>query len=102
MENTKKLKVFGAEIDVVDVPFEPTAEYFNEYALGDGSVIKVKSVVTSIMRVHEQFMPDGSPIYFVFTSPATRVVSSTLKGPVQEQTESVSAETASAESEPIQ
>jgi len=81
METIKKLTVLGKDIDVVEVSFEPKAEFFNEYQLGDGSVIKVKSVVTSVMRVHDQFTPDGSPIYFVFTSPATRVVSSPLGRP---------------------
>lgn len=102
MENIKKLTVFGMELDVVEVSFEPSIEHFNEYVLGDGSVIRVKSVVTSIMRVHEQFMADGSPIYFVFTSPATRVVSSTLRPPVSApEGSSVEMEAGTTESEPI-
>ncbi len=88
METTKKLKIFGNEVDVVEVSFEAkTPEPFSEYVLGDGSVIKVKSVVTSVMRVHDQFAPDGTPIYLVFTSPATRVTSSPLTKAVDEVTD---------------
>ena len=78
-EQVRKLRVFEREIDVVDVDFEPEEEHFNRYKLSDGSVIKVKAVVTSIMRVHEQFSPDGDPIYLVYTSPATRVESTPLR-----------------------
>jgi hypothetical protein len=78
-EQTRKLRVFEQEIEVVDVEFRPIAEHFNEYELGDGSVIKVKAVATSVMRVHNQFSPDGDPIYLVITSPATRVIKSGMK-----------------------
>ena len=75
----RKIKVFGKDVDVVEVPFEPIVEHFNEYKLEDGSVIKVKAVAVSVMRVDDQFMPDGSPVYIVLTSPAVKVMSSTLK-----------------------
>jgi hypothetical protein len=78
-EKTRKLRVFEQEVDVVDVEFKPIVEHFNEYELGDGSSIRVKAVATSIMRIHNQFGADGDPIYIVITSPATRVIKSTLK-----------------------
>ena len=78
-EQIRKLRVLGMEIDVVDVEFNPLEEHFNRYELSDGSVITMKAVATAVVRVHDQFTPDGDPIYLVFTSPATRVVSSPLK-----------------------
>jgi hypothetical protein len=81
-EKTRKLRVFDQDIDVVDVEFKPVVEHFNEYELGDGSLIKVKAVATSIMRIHNQFTTDGDPIYIVITSPATRVTKSGLKADV--------------------
>jgi hypothetical protein len=77
-DKIQKLKVFGKEIDVVEVGFDPTEEHFNRYKLADGSVIRVKAVVTSVKRIHDQFGAEGEPIYLVFTSPATHVESSTI------------------------
>ena len=86
-EQIQKLQVFGKELDVVEVGFDPLEEHFNQYKLADGSVIRVKSVVTSVKRIHNQFGSEGEPIYLVYTSPATRVVSSTIKqlGPIYKQ-----------------
>jgi hypothetical protein len=74
----RKMPVFGHEVDVTDVSIKRASEHFNEYELDDGTVLSVKSVATSMMRVEGQFTPDGRPIYIVLTSPAVRVVSSPL------------------------
>lgn len=89
-EQIQKLQVFGKELDVVEVGFDPLEQHFNhfnQYKLADGSVIRVKAVVTSVKRIHDQFGSEGEPIYLVYTSPATRVVSSTIKqvGPIYKQ-----------------
>jgi hypothetical protein len=78
-EIKKKLPVFGLEVEVSDVPIVKAEERFNQYVLEDGSVLRVKSVATSMLRVEGQFLPDGSPIYIVVTSPAVNVESSPLK-----------------------
>ena len=78
-ETKKKLTLFGLQIDVSDVPIVKAQEHFNQYVLEDGSVLRVKSVATSMMRVEGQYLPDGSPIYVVLTSPAVSVESSLLK-----------------------
>ncbi len=40
-------------------------ERWNEYILEDGSVIKLKPVVTEVLRVENEWAPDGNPIYFL-------------------------------------
>ncbi|MGA8736694.1 MAG: hypothetical protein WB558_22445 [Terriglobales bacterium] len=65
-----------------EVPIVDMHEYFNEYKLEDGTVLKVKGAVMSIMRVDNQYLPDGNPVYFAFLSPVTKVESSPLKVPV--------------------
>jgi len=54
-ERKTKMLIFGAEMDVVDVPFEPTIEHLNQYKLEDGSVVNVKAVVMSFIRIEGQF-----------------------------------------------
>jgi hypothetical protein len=81
-EQKKKLPIFGMEIDVSSVPIKKATEFFNEYELEDGSVLKVKSVATSILRIDGQFNPgNGMPIYLVMTSPAVSVESAEIKPP---------------------
>src|ERR1700683_5399043 len=82
-EEKKKLTIFGAEIEVSKVPIRKATEFFNEYELEDGSVLRVKNVATSILRIEGQFNPaSAEPIYLVLTSPAVSVEKSELKAPV--------------------
>lgn len=90
-ETKKKIDLFGFKVDVSDVPIVKAEEGFNLYVLEDGSVLKVKSVATSMMRVDGQFLPDGSPIYIVVTSPAVRVESSPIKKETGEKKEAINA-----------
>jgi len=78
-ETKKKFPMFGFEIDVAEVPIVKTDERLNTYVLEDGSVLRVKSVATSVLRIEGQYLPDGSPIYIVMATPVTSVESSVLK-----------------------
>jgi hypothetical protein len=78
-ETKKKLSVFGFQIDVSDVPIVKAEERFNNYVLEDGTVLRVKGVATSMMRVEGQYLPDGNPIYIAVISPAIAVDSSPMK-----------------------
>lgn len=80
-EVKKKLSVFGLEIDVSVVPFKSTEESITRYELEDGSVLKVRGIATSILRVDNQWLPDGSPVYIVQLTPVVGVESSVLKRP---------------------
>ena len=77
-EIKKKINIFGHDIDVSEVPIVETEEKFVQYKLEDGTVLKVKNVATSVMRVEGQYLPDGSPIYIVASNPVVGVVSSPL------------------------
>jgi hypothetical protein len=73
------MTILGKEIDVADVPIASMNELPNIYELEDGSVLRVRNVVTSILRIEGQFNPDGTPVYLVLTTPVVAVQSSTLK-----------------------
>lgn len=55
-------KVWGEEVE-----FETEKEGWNTYILHDGSTIKMKAVVTTIIRL-EMWKPDGEPVYFINSS----------------------------------
>ncbi len=40
-------------------------EDFNEYQLEDGKVLRIKMVVTRIIRLEGETAPDGSPVYLI-------------------------------------
>jgi hypothetical protein len=46
------------------VDFETMREEYNSYKLSDGSTVRMKTVVTNIIRTDE-FTPTGEPIYVV-------------------------------------
>lgn len=77
-EIKKKLPVFGLEVDVSEVPIIKAEECVNKYTLEDGTVLRVKTVATSILRIDGQYMPDGSPVYIAITAPVSTVESSPL------------------------
>ena len=77
-EQKRKMDILGAQMDVVDVPYSRADEKLSEYTLEDGSVLRVRNVATSILRIEGQFSPDGRPIYLVLTTPAVTVVSSKI------------------------
>jgi len=74
-EQRKTLALMGADVEVIDVPIKTSTEFFNEYTLEDGTVLKVKSSASSIVKVAGQTLPDGNPLFLVFTTPVVNVVS---------------------------
>jgi hypothetical protein len=82
-ETKKKLQLLGFEVDVSEVPVVDMKEYFNEYKLEDGTILKVKGAISSVLRVDNQFLPDGNPVYFAYLSPVIQVQSSPLARPAR-------------------
>jgi len=59
-----ELKVGDKIVAGTLVDFETLREEYNSYKLSDGSTVRMKTVVTSIIRT-EEFTPTGEPIYIV-------------------------------------
>ena len=58
-----KMKVNGQDVDVVPVGFSSLGEPWVEYHLEDGSVARVKAIVTKIFMATEMKGEDGNPVY---------------------------------------
>jgi hypothetical protein len=72
----KKVQIPGVgEVDAEVIPFRGDVEHWNEYLLDDGSVVRMKAVVTEIVRVEGQYDPEGNPAYMVFSANVTHVSS---------------------------
>jgi len=59
-----ELKLGDKTIEGTLVDFETVREEYNSYKLSDGSTIRMKMVVTNIIRT-EEFTPTGEPVYIV-------------------------------------
>jgi hypothetical protein len=63
-----KVNFGGREVDATEIEFQTRREDWNEYQLMDGSVIKLKAVVSDILRIEGHYDNDGNPVYRVKSS----------------------------------
>jgi hypothetical protein len=68
-ENSRSIQFAGVSIEVEDMDIVAAREQPSEYELKDGSIVKVRSVLTALMRVVGQTNADGTPIYLVNVTP---------------------------------
>lgn len=55
----------GQEVDAVEVRYKSVREDWNEYDIDDGSTVRIKLLVSDIVRLVDQFDKEGNPIYVV-------------------------------------
>jgi len=68
MERITKVPYQGTIVEGVEMDFKTIKEDWNEYQLGDGSIIRMKVVVTNIVRLEDKYDNVGNPIYVVKSS----------------------------------
>ncbi len=54
-----KVPYQGRQVEGQSVDFLTRKEDFNEYQLTDGKILRIKMVVTRIIRLEEEKAPDG-------------------------------------------
>ena len=60
-----KVPYQGRQVEGKPVDFLTRKEDFNEYQLADGKILRMKMVVTRIIRLEGETAPDGTPIYLI-------------------------------------
>ena len=60
-----KINFQGRDVDATEVEFQTRKEDWNEYQLMDGSVIKMKLVVSEILRIEGVYDAEGNPAYYI-------------------------------------
>jgi hypothetical protein len=58
-----------------DVPVAKSEEHWSEITLEDGTVLRIKSVVSSAVRIDGQWDAEGNPMYAIKSGQAVVVVS---------------------------
>lgn len=64
----KRVKVGNEEVDCDQVTFQPAGENWNEYLASDGTVLRLKLVVTEVLRMIDRYDAEGNPMYVVRSS----------------------------------
>lgn len=53
----------GGMVDAVEVGVEEATERWTDLKLADGTVIRIKTVVLTVLRLEGQYDQDGNPMY---------------------------------------
>ncbi len=84
MASRRKVKIpfNGQNVDAETVDVTQSSERWNEYLLDDGTILKVKLVLTNVYRVEGQYDADGNPVYIL---QSTNVVSTNAPTDLQKK-----------------
>jgi hypothetical protein len=85
LPGTRKFKQSdGEEVEAEVVGFRAAGEHWNEYLLDDGTLFKIKLVVTEIARIKDRYDANGDPIYAATHTQVTAVdAPDSLREPVE-------------------
>jgi hypothetical protein len=73
MGNKIKVNLGGREVEALPIDINQTNEYWNQYLLDDGTLVKMKLVATKVLRVDGEFDPEGNPLYIIQSTNITSV-----------------------------
>lgn len=73
MPNRRKINFNGNEVYADNVDFEAEKELWSSYILHDGSMLKVKAVVTEVARLDGVYDQKGDPVYMIQASQVMHV-----------------------------
>lgn len=65
MSEKRVIDFNGEQKTVTVVSADSSQEYWNQYLLSDGTVLKLKTVVKDVVRVDGEYDGNGNPIYAV-------------------------------------
>lgn len=65
MAEKVKINLGQETVEATPIDVNQANEYFNQYFLEDGTVLKMKLVATKVFRIDDRYDPDGNPVYFV-------------------------------------
>jgi hypothetical protein len=63
--NMPKVKWQNRDVDALEMRFKSIREDWNEYDLEDGTTLRMKTVVSEIVRVEGEYDREGNPIYII-------------------------------------
>lgn len=68
-----KVPYQGRQVDAEEVEFLTCKEDWNEYQLVDGAIIRIKTVVTDVVKIPGEVDSEGNSVYQVRSTNIVRV-----------------------------
>ena len=68
MPSKTKVLFNGQQHDATLIPVRSSQEPWSEYLLDDGSVVRLRNVVTEIYRLDDVYDQEGNPVYHIKSS----------------------------------
>ena len=72
-KKTVKAEFPGGPRDAIEVAIEESLERWTEITLEDGSILRVKPVVLTVLRATDEYDKEGNPLYSVKLNPVMTV-----------------------------
>jgi len=63
----RKIKYKDKEVEGTEVSFSVIQQDWNEYALNDGTTLRVSTVMTAVLRLEGEYTGNGDPVYTIGT-----------------------------------
>lgn len=63
----------GQEVEATVMTFQEGGEHWNEYIVGDGTLVRMKLVATEVLRLDGEYDLEGNPIYLINSTNVTHV-----------------------------
>ncbi|MFQ5663408.1 MAG: hypothetical protein ACE5HL_06225 [Terriglobia bacterium] len=73
MARRTRINIGDRTIEAEDMEFQPTREDWSEYQVEDGFTVRIKLVVSSILKTGERD-PQGNPVYIVQSTNIVKVL----------------------------
>ncbi len=73
-ERRVQVPYMGKLVDGMDVPIETSTEKWSEITLEDGTIIRIKQSVATVLRLDGEWDAEGNPVYVVKSAPAIAIV----------------------------
>jgi hypothetical protein len=73
MKERKQIAWDGREVEATEHLFRAAGEFWNDYLVDDGSVLRLKIVMTEVNRLEGEYDDDGQPVYAIKSVNAMRV-----------------------------
>lgn len=65
MDEKVKINYGGEEVTAQPIDINQSSEYWNQYLLDDGSILKMKLVATKVLRIEDRYDNEANPVYLV-------------------------------------
>ena len=73
-ERKTTINLFGADQSATEIPIVDAKEVPAEYRLEDGTLLRVRYVANSVLRIDGVWETDGSPVYLIKNGLVTTIL----------------------------